>query len=64
MFDVVLSIITILSGIITVITGSVTIVGYFSRKPISPTQPEKQPPSHRAAAHQVYVQLPLPNIQM
>src|SRR5579863_6512014 len=63
MFDVVLSIITILSGIITVITGSVTIVGYFSRKPVSPAQPEKQPTSHRAPKHEVYIQPPLPYIQ-
>jgi uncharacterized membrane protein HdeD (DUF308 family) len=62
-FDLFLSIITILSGIITVITGSVTIIGYFSRKPVSPSQPDKQSTSHRAPAHQVYVQPPLPYFQ-
>lgn len=69
MSDFFLYTITILSGLITVITGIVTIIGYFHRKPVSPSQPIIQPTSQHAPPHQVYVppsqhyaQTPLPHI--
>lgn len=65
MSDVFLYAITILSGLITVVTGIVTIIGYFHRKPVSPSQPIIPPTSQHAPPHQVYVppsQTPLPHI--
>jgi hypothetical protein len=50
-----LTAITILSGLITIVTGSITIIGYFQRKPVSPSKPNVQPTSQGILPSQVYV---------